>query len=835
MIESKELRSVCLSTTAIAGALILATPAAAQDAHDDAGLAEIIVTAQKREQSVMDVPVAVSAITGDALVANRVVNVTDLSSIAPGVTVRVTAGGSQLPSFTIRGAVSYGVVPGSDKQVSVYLDGVYISAPRGSIFDLPDIERIEMLRGPQGTLFGRNATAGAVSIATREPKGEGHVKASVSVANQHGRRYQISADTPQIGPFSAYFSYVHNYRRGDIRNARPGQVWNRSASLKYGSNDAGAMWLGTKDADSFFGSLKFETGNFKTVYRYDNYKAGNRQTPEATAFVGVNASAPGTGAVLAALISSQATPVLVAADGKRPEAVDNSWVVPSTQTNQGHSLTSTLDLGKVQIKNIAAFRKSFIYGASSIDGLSTLPFTAQMISPYAQFIAGARGLVNASTPPAQAAAIIGQIAAGLVPLVGQPFAGIAAQTSARSRQWSDELQINYDSDLLTLTAGGMWFKSSDYVNEHGLSNNLQFAPVPGGIVGLALNLAKNKAKSIAGYAQAEIHVLPQLDVIAGGRYTKDKKTSNFSFGNVAAPNVINSRYSDSQFNYLVGLNYKPNDDMLVYAKYSTAYVSGGSTAGIDFAPEKAKSAEAGIKSELLDGRLRASLALFWAKYTNYQSAQGASTFGSTVGQLLAGKLDPALIPSLISNMGTFVLGQGDVKARGFEFDLTAAPVQGLTVGGNLSYTNTNYANVPALLLGSLGIPTTQPQNYRGPYRPKWTASAFAQYDTQPLFGDAYLSLRTDANFQSTMPVDANANRGIPAFAIMRDVPSYWIVNGRAALRDVSFGPLKGEIAVWGKNLFDEDKMSFGLINGGFEAAAYYIAARSYGLDLTIEF
>ena len=115
-----------LATTALA--LILPTAAFAQaaDESDGSGLEDIIVTAQKREQSMQDVPIAVSALGGEALQANRVVTVSDLGGLAPGVTVRTAAGGSQLPSFSVRGAVSYGVVPGSDRQVSMYIDGVYI-------------------------------------------------------------------------------------------------------------------------------------------------------------------------------------------------------------------------------------------------------------------------------------------------------------------------------------------------------------------------------------------------------------------------------------------------------------------------------------------------------------------------------------------------------------------------------------------------------------------------------------------------------------------------------------------------------------------------------------
>ena len=167
-------RGLLLACTSLASAAIAPTQASAQaaaapaaqpgPANDSAKLEEIVVTAQKRAQSLQDVPIAVTALTNAALVNNRVYSVTDIKGLVPGLSVVPAAGGSQIPSFSIRGITSYGVVPGSDKEVSIYLDGVYISSPRGSIFNMPDAKSMEVLRGPQGTLFGRNATAGAVVV-----------------------------------------------------------------------------------------------------------------------------------------------------------------------------------------------------------------------------------------------------------------------------------------------------------------------------------------------------------------------------------------------------------------------------------------------------------------------------------------------------------------------------------------------------------------------------------------------------------------------------------------------------------------------------------------------
>ena len=183
----------------------------------------------------------------------------------------------------MRGQDSFGVVAGSDKQVSIYLDGVYISSPRGSIFDLPDIQRLEVLRGPQGTLFGRNATAGAVSVTTRDPTGDARVELEGTYGNYDAYRVRATVETPQSGRSAPMFSYVRNYRRGEIRNAGAGTGLGPLASRRPAIGRAvSPRWLGTVDSYSYFAAVKFEpSDNFKMVYKFD--RNDDNGTPEGTA------------------------------------------------------------------------------------------------------------------------------------------------------------------------------------------------------------------------------------------------------------------------------------------------------------------------------------------------------------------------------------------------------------------------------------------------------------------------------------------------------------------------------------------------------------------------
>lgn len=800
MINIKNNYSFFVAGTAFTVLSLSAAPAFAQAAapEDTSGLDVIIVTAQKREQNLQDVPIAVTALEGDVLVANRVTTVNDLTGLVPGLMVSQTSGTSRTPSFSMRGVVSTGAVPGSDKQVSVYLDGVYLSSPRGGVFDLPDVQRIEVLRGPQGTLFGRNATAGAVSVITRDPTGEVEARATATVGNYDQYRFFLSIDLPQVGPFSGYMSYLHNYKRGDIRNVATGRIIDLTNSRDAKSAEVfrAPEYLGTIDSDTFFAALKFESGDFITTYKYDRYQ--DRGTPRATGLAGYNTD----NALLRTLITTQEIPVPIAPDGKRPKTVSNGWVTPMIQNSDGHSLVSTYWISdKLSVKNVFAIRKSYIFGANPLDGVSSLIITPQ----------------------------VAQLIPAFASLVGQPFLALATIAQSRSEQISDEFQFNYDSDFLTATAGALWFESKDWINEHMLPGNPSFTPMPGGKpANQTIGVTYNAATSIAAYTQLEFHLTPQLDVVLGGRITKDKKLSAFTYGSTSSDlSTLSSTYRDTRPSYLIGVNYKLSQDILLYGKYSTAYVSGGSIFGIGFDAETAKSWEAGIKTELFNRKVRANLALFHAEYKHSQGAQS-----NVVPEACDFILQQTGDPNRCAIASVYVGDLGDIKAKGFEIDVDAAPIQGVTVGGNIGYTDTKFTRVNPLLLNSApgGV-------YGLPFRPKWVGSAWAQYDTPPLgLGETYLSLRGDARYQSRQSTASTPLT--PSYqtwaAGIAEIPEYWLFNARAALKNLNLGGVNTEFAFWGRNLTNRRHANTAL-NLGVVAAANYIPARTYGADLTIKF
>lgn len=763
-----------------------ATPGMAQERT--ASLEEVVVTAQKREQSVQDVPVAVTALTAEAMEVNRVFNVADLNGLAPNLVSRPSPGAVGTVSFSMRGITSYGSLPGTDKQISTYLDGVYLGNPRGTVFNLPTIERIEVLRGPQGTLFGRNATAGAISISTRNPLGELGFAQEVSIGSREYLRSSSLVDLPAWGPLSVAFSYVHEEQEGGIDNLGAGTHWDRRP-LGQGTGTSPGTFNDI-DTDSFFLAAEFAPGdNFSLTYKYDyNEEKG---TPPANVPIAINPDPAVLGEQGAAFLNALmlANPeVPLYPDGRRPDKVNNNYHLPRDQTNQGHNLTATWEGDNLTIKNILAYRKTDSeLSASNLVGLGyTLGFMGPVL-----------GLPSDT-----------------------PFCAVCSHVINDSEQWSNELQAVYDADFLTLTAGLLYFESENSTGLPTSPETQSFAFFAGAtLFPTSSGFFSNDAESMAAYAQAEFHVLPSLDVIAGYRMTRDEKTGSYLLGPAGDTTQIDDEYKEDNPSYLVGVNYRPLEDILLYAKYSTAFVSGGSIAGVAFGQEDVEAWELGMKGDFLDNRLRANLALFDTTYKNSQSLQAGSNVGHPE------------ISVLIVDFG------GDIEARGAELELSALPLEGLTLGWSVGYTDVSYADVSDILKASNGGNLYPNSDYLPTLVPDWTSNLSASYETEPLFGNSYLSLSVTGVWHSKIRLDSNPGRAdaVPQFGVLEYTPESWLVNARAVLRDIPLGAFRGEIALWGKNLTDNDYPVSALNFGSFGLSATFLEPRSYGVDLRFQF
>jgi iron complex outermembrane receptor protein len=763
MIDIRNIRRLGVRAALLAGAALLATPALAQEDGGGAQLEEIVVTAQKREQNLQDVPVAVTALSEATIETNRIVDVRDLSAMAPNLTVRVASGGSSLPTYSMRGLVTGGGALGSDRGISVYIDGVYVQAGSGSIFQFADLERIEVLRGPQGTLFGRNATGGALSVVTRDPTGEFAVRQELSYGNYDQMRTKTRIDLPRMGPFSAAVTYVHSERDGDIKNLGAGTIWNYSAAgLGF---RASPKTLGDSDVDAFLVSAKLDLDRFDLTYKYDYSQ--DHYTPEGQGVAYTDFVAPS----IAGIVASQNRALMTPVTNKRPDAVNNWYATPSYVESFGHSLTANFKINdEMSLKDIFAVRKTYVSTTYQLDGLGGLR------------------------------------------VGGVPFLLLANAGEQSEKQWSNEVQFNWNHKLFALTAGYIHFENKSVGGGfEGVPNAVAFSAMPNFVIPAVANRHTDvKLKSDAVFAQLEGHVTSQIDLIGGWRLTKDRKDGvDRTVVGLAQP----IRYRKSRPTYLVGVNYRPIDGVLTYAKYSTGYISGGFLASRAYQPEIAKSYEAGVKADLFDRRLRTNLAVFSAKYSDLQL--------TTAGANLSPP-NPA---------GVVLVNAADAKAKGFEWENTFVPVDGVTLGASVGYTDFKYTRVDRVI-GTL-------QNYRPINRPKWTGVLSAQYESGEILAGGHAVLRVDANYRGKTLLGYTRIGGNQAALAALTTNNSWVVNARAALADMEVKGAKVQVALWARNLFDNkdltnaSSLNLGAIGSFFPGS--YERARTYGVDLIMEF
>lgn len=775
--------SVLGAAAALAGPAALAQSSAAPAAEAPSGaIPEVTVTAQRRAENQQSVPVSIAVMTQSDLDANRVSNLDDLAAVAPGISVRPTIGGAGTTQIVSRGALSTGVIAGTDKAVAINIDGVYNGAGYGLSSDILDLERVEVLRGPQGTLFGRNTTGGALSFVTADPKGVFGFRQAVTIGNYDQFRSTTHLELPQAGPFSAYVTYMHSQRTGDIKNQQSGITFDRSAAAGFG-REVSVATLGDNKSNAAHLAVKLAPNDYFTaVYKFDWARADT--SASGVGFVAYDAAIAGAFGLAGINAAVAARPPLIAGD-RRPDAVRNAFSVPGYMRADGHNLTATYQANEqLTFKSITAYRKESTYAASDNLGLGQLFYPGNPAPFYVQ----------------------------------------VGHTINREKQWSEEFLTTYASDALTLTAGGLYYKEDTVTGTpDGLAaaGNLFGLPLAGNVLPAGRDVSNNTTKSLAGFGQAEFHVTPKLDLTAGLRVTNDKKDGVYYnamplFGVPLTTTVFD--YKKTNTTYLAGADYHVNDDLLTYAKYSTGYVSGGSVGGVSFSPETVRSFEAGLKSDLLDRRLRVNLAAFYAKYQGLQQPVP----GSFIGR-------PGLSLVLV-NFGT-------ATAKGFELEATAVPVDGLTLAASVAHTNLDYTSFTPfwtnIIVGNGGTVA----NFPTWLRPATTVNASAAFEMEPIaaFRGARPSLRVDANYRSKAVTPGIFTPSIqPSMQSIFETGGNVITNARFSLKGIDVGAGSVEVAAWARNLLDNKGTAFGTYSV-FAAATAYEPARTFGLDVLWSF
>lgn len=696
--RSSGLRAAALCGASLAAAISISS-AQAQNAPTPAatpttvqpggGIEEIVVTAQKRSENLQRVPIAITAFTSETLQRKGITDIAQLGKFAPGVEIVGTSpfsGSSQVLSAYIRGIGQNDFAFNLDPGVGVYVDGVYFARTVGAVVDLLDLDHVEILKGPQGTLFGRNAIGGAISVVTRDPGKDFSGKAEFTYGDFNRVDINATVDVPLIEDklygqlsfssktkdgFFHYLTFPGTYQTDQGRFLRPDSTTYAEAG---GNNDqnirAKLKWNATSDI----------TVRLTADYSHDNDQA----TPSQLITV-----QPGLKDVYNACIT---TPAAVLATTPLAGICNSPRGLPLPLRDvPAHPILPPL--GGANISNPAD---------------PYLPFDNRLVptqrdTAYSQgagyskiYTWGVEGVIDARLKPNLSLKSITAYRnldsrfALDVPGTPMPI-GDHAFTETQW-QFSQELQaIGSFLDNRLKSVVGVY-----YFHEQGnLTDNVDFA---GGLLQI-YGPNRFKTDSYAAFTQQEFHITDKLGVVGGIRYTRDEKyfrggqrdlnSLAFKLGYPLAlhpdPNDPTLYFPQSdnslKFNnvsFKAGVNYQLMPQTLTYFTFSQGYKAGGWTTRAttpiltvpSFKPEKANTYEIGAKSQLFDRKVQANVALFYTDYTDLQV---------TVQQ----------------GVSPVTLNAAQAQIKGAEADLVFALTHRLTVSSTLAYIDAKYTQKDA--------------------------------------------------------------------------------------------------------------------------------------------
>lgn len=712
----------------------LASPLSAQEVATDSDQGdEIVVTAQRRSESIQSVPIAIQAIGGDDLADRGVKTAQDLAQYTPNVTIMSPAGPGSQPNITIRGIGLNDFNTNNAGPNGVYVDEFYISAPTAQGNSIFDLERVEVLKGPQGTLYGRNTSGGAINFITTKPSQDFTARfrseyASFETVNLEGAVGGGLSDT-----ISARIAGVYNNSRGYLRNT----LLNR--------------WENGTNNFALRGQLLFEpTPELKVLlkaqYAYSkvrptNYRLLGTLNPVNFDPVAVLLGTPDKCSVAASLAGN-----CLDLFGTPAAADFYSGQYNRSQKGKTTDFQTTMRidyaLGSVDITSISGYNRNKRFFPEDTDA--------------------------------------------------SPARILEIDYGTLSKEFTQELRASQTADNYNWVAGVYYLHEKlDQDQPLYLYQDIDLlfgAPGSGdGIAQIFSTANEQKTTSLASFGQLEYEIAPDLRVVAGARYTQDKKTfdadSAFRFqqggiDNYGAPTGISSsssRLKQSRFNWRLGVNYKFTPDVLAYANVATGYKSGGFNGGFIVAdpatraaalapvrPETVTSYEIGLKSTFLDRRVTLNLAGFYNDYKDQQTLVQVNRNGVIV----------------------FTLDNAQ-KARtyGLDAELSLRPIDGLTLSGQLGLLNSKLTRFVA---------SRDPAapDYSGndlTFAPRTTLALSADYERQ--IGNVGLNLRYDTNYRAKHFFD-------PSNTPYAMTPGYWLHNARLSL---AFADGKYEIGAFARN------------------------------------
>ena len=787
-INSKFTRASLFASAAIMAAISL--PAMAQEApvDDESVNAEIIVTAQKREQNIQDVPVAVSVISGAALEQQGGINIENAQYLVPSLNFR-KSGSALNQSLYLRGVGTTTFSIGGEPSVGTVLDGVVLARSGEAFSDLVDIERIEVLRGPQGTLFGKNASAGVINIVSRRPSDTFGASIEGGYFFGNGQEYRVrgGVDAPLSEKIGARVTGFYSKWDGNIRNETLGRRVN--GYERYGVR----------------GIVEAKPNDNVTLTLIGDWRKSN---DDCCAEVIGSPARNADNSTFATFASRAATalPPLLGDKTRRvrqnllTQSLEKAWGVSfqaDIESDTGPTVTSITAYRKYDSNEIrdgdflassyrdnsnqlapAGISQSHDFGPQTGD---TFTQELRLTSPSGQFLEYVAGLYyyNASQDRTFTRSNIACSASTL------PAQGVLTPCSTAPGASTITFPIgiaNYGTTFKNMAAFGQ--------------ATLNFSDRIRGIVGLRythdqLDGFHSRTNPVAGAANANFdqgvynEYIRQINLGATPAAAQAAAVLQ-SHGQPFRQKVTNSNWSGK-----AGLQFDVSDDMMAYATYSRGYKGPGlniffnlqSNGTPPLAPESADSYEGGLKTSLLDGAMTLNISGYYAKYKNFQANNPDFVLGQRVTRF--------------TNAGT-------VSTRGFEADLLYRPSDDFTISGGVAYTD---AKVDKFRLPP-GAPATDeiPAGTVLPFSPKWKTSLGGTY-TIRTGGFADIELGAQGSYQ-TKQLSL-----LVASPLIRDngtIKSYGLLDLSVALVGADD---KYRISFLAKNVFDTS-FAASIVDGG---------------------
>jgi iron complex outermembrane receptor protein len=749
---------------------LAAMPAAAQD---NGGVAEIVVTAQRQAESVLDVPLSIQALGSEQLNNAGIRQMSDLQMTTPGFVPSNSSGYNQM---FIRG-IGNSIFVGADPSVATFIDEV----PRvfGSMVNnFFDVERVEVIKGAPGALYGRNATGGAVNIITRQPSTEA---LAASARFSFGEKQTVQASGYVNVPLgdTAAWSFTAERRSHDpyIKNITPTTSAYTAAMFPGGSalgdaaTTAAIMNSGLVAKPGYVNEDFWSVGSkllFRPSDRFKITLAGDYSRKDDDNGNGLYNLTPGYAvAVLSGFfnnfLGAQTTPATLA-----PLATLPTKKFTTAQRGEGYvrlrdygvSGTAVLSLDALDITSITAFREN------KSRFLTELGFT--------------------------------------------PFNFLAANVDINKQTFYQELRaVSTGEGPLHYIAGASYLRAKF---AGGLLTNL-LTPI---IMGVPSGAGRYTVKNLSAYLQLSYDVSDNLNVMVSGRYIHEKNdAASFDATGAAVPVAL----KEKKFLPAATIKYELDGGGNIYARWARGFKAGGIvpvvpvniypdpfTQGGIFKGEEVDSYEVGVRTSLFGNKAQLTAAVFYNDYQNVQVAAHAR---------------PAYPTASIS-----VVNAGSARTYGAEASLVARVADPLTVGASIGYLNAKYKS-----LRVVNNPVLEDFDLSGKRMinsPEWQLSVHADLD-QPVsetwraIGNVLVSYTDDVLWQQS---------GVAGFLPDAVGPSYWLVNARLGLRAADD---QVEFAVYAKNLFNQGYTVFGNSAASYGNILAWGDPRIVGFETTLKF